>query len=348
MSSDSTHSDHHSSIKPVLSKSVSHRTRSRVMILNTNEPQNILMKPLSVNNPADTLSLINLGDDWSDSEEVSKPDQESFPEPDFNTEISVEKELYKQEIVPFCEKMDSIMTSARLAKLYEECPHPTCSIVIPEPGERAHQFKTKTPDRGIPNAVTSAAFFKVGVYFPLHPFLREVLEFYGLAPFQLTPNSYRLAISTYILYSSLFTTPLSAPELGYFFRLKDTGKGSGCFYLTAWPGHQGQCVKSVKQNFDQWQEQFLYCFDCPSVRFEFNCRPLIPKQTVLSGSCLIRAEEALKHSSSLKDCMTLLTPENLTALGFIPASPGNTPLFAMLYFFILSSCLHLPSLHLLF
>ncbi|KAK1353174.1 hypothetical protein POM88_053012 [Heracleum sosnowskyi] len=167
MSSNSTHSDHQSSMKPVLSKSVSHRTRSRVLVLNTDEPQNILMKPTNTSNPVDPLNLINLGDDWSDSEEISKPDQELFPDPDFNTEISVERELFKQEMVPFCEKIDSIMTPARLAKLYEECPHPTCSIVIPEPGmapkvpsfiKRSKNvdeiFKTKTETKEVPLEAT--------------------------------------------------------------------------------------------------------------------------------------------------------------------------------------------------
>lgn len=124
--------------------------------------------------------------------------------------------------------------------------------MIPEPGERAHRFDVRTPELGVPYAVISAAFLKVGFFTPIHPFLREVLDFYELAPMQLTPNSYRLAISTYILYSSKFTAPLSAPELGYFIILKDTGRSSGCFYLTSWPCHQGQCIKGIKQNFEQW------------------------------------------------------------------------------------------------
>lgn len=174
------------------------RTRSRVVIPNVDEPGDILIKPSalpSLNPPAPIF--VDLGDDWpSDEEEVSKPDHGLIPDPDFDNEVSVERELYKQEIVPFCEKIDSLMTLTRLEKLYEECPRPTCSIVIPEPGERAHRFDIRIPDRGLPNAVTSAAFFKVGVYFPLHPFMKEVLDFYGLTPLQLTPNSYRLAIST--------------------------------------------------------------------------------------------------------------------------------------------------------
>lgn len=174
MSSDSTHSDHLSSIQPSSNMPIGERTRSRVIIPNTNEPENILIKPL-VSPSANPLipSFIDLGDDWpSDEEEVSKPELEleSLLEPDFDNEIIVERESYKQEIVPFCEKTDSIMTTAKLEKLFEECPRPPCTIVIPEPGERAHMFDVKNPDRGIPNAVISAAFLKVGFSVPLHPF----------------------------------------------------------------------------------------------------------------------------------------------------------------------------------
>lgn len=326
MSSDSTHSDHLSSVKPVFVASVGNRTRSRVLIPNTGDPQDILMKPPNAIDPLKPLSLIDLGDDWSDNEEVSKPEfePESFLEPDFQSEISVEREPFKQEIVPFCEKSDSIMTSVKLERLFEECHRPVCKITVPEPGERAHRFDLKIPKQGIPHAVISAAFLRVGVSMPLHPFLREVLDFYQLAPMQLTPNSYRLAISTFILYSSKFTVPLTAPELGYFFRLKDTGRNSGCFYLSAWPCHQGQCIKNVKQNFEQWSEQFLYCYDCPYVRYEFNCRPNIPKQTVLTGVCLERATKILKLSASTRDCLVLMTPDNLMTLGFIPSTSGRS------------------------
>lgn len=212
---------------------IGERTRSRVVIPNVDEPGNILIKPIvspSLNPPVP--DFVDLGDDWpSDEEEVSKPEVPSFAieEP----EIEVERDLYRTEIVPYCEKTDSIMTLSKLDKLFEECPHPKCTIVIPVPGERAHRFDTRTPELGIPKAVISAAFFKVGVYVPLHPFLRDVLDFYELAPLQLTPNLYRPAISTYILYASKFTEPLTTKELGFFFKLKDTGRSSGCFDLSA-------------------------------------------------------------------------------------------------------------------
>lgn len=323
MSSNSTHSDHLSSINPAFTKSVSNRTRSKVSIPDLGEPQNILIRlPTEQERILNSPNFIDLGDDWpSDEEEVSKPEVPNCEEDD-EPEPEVERDLYRAEITPYCEKTDSIMTLSRLEKLYEECPRPTCTIAIPGPGERAHSFNVRTPELGIPKAVISAAFFKVGVYVPLHPFIREILDFYELAPLQLTPNSYRLAICTYILYASKFTTPLTAKELGYFFKLKDTGRSSGCFYLSAWPCHQGQCIKNVKQNFEQWPEQFLYCYGCPEVRYEFNRRPRIPKQTPLTGNRLLRAQEILKLSSSIRDCLILMTPKNLTPLGFLPSDLG--------------------------
>lgn len=176
------------------------------------------------------------------------------------------------------------MSMSKLEKLYEECPHPTCTVVIPETGDGAHRFDVRILERGIPKAIISVTFFKAGVYTLLHPFMRDVLDFYELAPPQLTPNSYRLVIGMYVLYASKFTTFLIVRELGFFFKLKDTWKSSGCFYLSTWPCHQGQCIKGVKQNFEQWQELFLYCYDCLKVRHKFNRRSKIPRNTKLVGS----------------------------------------------------------------
>ena len=171
-----------------------------------------------------------------------------------------------------CEDVDSAMNPSKLSKLLEFC-NPGCRLVIPQVGERCHRFDSFEPDQLEPEAVLSAAFFRVGVSLPLHPFLTELLNFYQLAPLQLTPNSYRMAIGTYILYANEFSTTLTVPEFHYFYQLKETGKSVGSYYLTAWGNLQGRCIKGSKKEMSGWQKHFLYCYDCQSYRKEFNTSP---------------------------------------------------------------------------
>lgn len=112
--------------------------------------------------------------------------------------------------------MDSVLTDTKLELVFKESAYPDCDLVIPETGERCYSFSDILPEFSVPDVVISTSFFKVGVYVPFHPFIRDVHEFYDLAPLQLTPNSYRLAINTYILYASTHTSPLIGPELGLF------------------------------------------------------------------------------------------------------------------------------------
>lgn len=125
----------------------------------------------------------------------------------------------------------------------------------------------------------------------MHSFFREMLEFYDLAPHQLTPNSYHMAACMYILYDKEFSVPLTARELEYFYRLKDAGKNVGHFYLSAWEANRGKCIKGNKVGMNDWLDQFLYCYDCKEYIKDFNTAPSIPKQTILDGVELRRAKK---------------------------------------------------------
>lgn len=105
------------------------------------------------------------------------------------------------------------------------------------------------------------------------PFIQEILEFYEIVAHQLTPNSYKMAICMYLIYDQELYTTLSALELGYFYKLKETGKKGGCFYLAAWTCHDSKCIKGTKERMSGWHEHFLYCYDCPNYRKYFNIAP---------------------------------------------------------------------------
>lgn len=122
-------------------------------------------------------------------------------------------------------------------------------------------------------AVMSASFFKLGFSLPLHPFFVEILDYFELAPMQLTPNSFRVAAGMFILYSDHLNARLSARELNHFYQLKEAGRKVGVFYLNAWNNKVCKCLKGNKRGMYDWLELFLYCYECDEVRKEFNMSP---------------------------------------------------------------------------
>lgn len=307
---------------PPMAATVSGRTRSKVKILDPTTAQ-ISVKtypfdsspftptPVSSDSPESEEEIHSLGHlsptavPFNDQSENSENQDEATPVKVLN---ATTPQLS-------CANTRTSMTAQKLENLLEAC-NPGCSLVVPQPEERCHDFSNFEPDQAIPCAVFSAQFFRLGLSLPLHPFIVDILNTYKLAPLQLTPNSYRMAICMYILYDSLFQVKLTARELGFFYQLKETGKTSGFYYLTTWNIHIGKCIKGNKQGMSGWHKQFLYCYDCPSYRTDFNHDPPMPLQTDLEDEELKRARKALKKSAGLGDGARLLTKRKLIRLGF--------------------------------
>ena len=61
---------------------------------------------------------------------------------------------------------------------------------------------------------------KAGATLPLHPFFQGVANYFGVAPFQITPNGYRMLAALYIMYNQK-KWPMPLPhEVNYLFDLK--------------------------------------------------------------------------------------------------------------------------------
>ena len=67
---------------------------------------------------------------------------------------------------------------------------------IPTEFNRPH-----TPPRG--TASFSEAVLRCGVHLPLHPYIKSIVDYYGIVPYQLTPNTYKYIVGLYILYHKL-------------------------------------------------------------------------------------------------------------------------------------------------
>ena len=99
--------------------------------------------------------------------------------------------------------------------------------------------------------------FVCGLRFPVHPFLMELLDHFGIAPRQLMPNSWRVLVSCMGIW--LATTDggmLKVDELVYMYRLKES-KEYGYYELVPWE-RRTRIVKGLPLSFRYWKSRFFF------------------------------------------------------------------------------------------
>ena len=83
------------------------------------------------------------------------------------------------------------------------------------------------------------AILKMGVYLPFHPFIVQVLDYFGVVPFQLPLNSYRLIVAFYIVFLEYCGVAPSVVHFAYIYGLKALAKYARFWYLTNWGDSMG-------------------------------------------------------------------------------------------------------------
>lgn len=130
--------------------------------------------------------------------------------------------------------------------------------VRPPPHLRPHRF-----DIGniwIPRDVLTVMHIPYGVGAPLHPWLRQLCNWFKIEPIQLSPNSFRSSIGLYIMYMDEKFPEPSMRELCYFFSIQKSG--IGYFHLVAWRVHMSKGFNEGRiSHIKGWKEKFIYVFD---------------------------------------------------------------------------------------
>lgn len=110
----------------------------------------------------------------------------------------------------------------------------------------------------------------LGMCAPLPFYYHNLLEWFDLAPLQLSPNSYKLTAALYILYHDLgFDPPPPMPELSYFFSLR--ASDIGYYYLVIWKLHFGKGFSEGHvSNAKGRKDPYFYVYDVSRVRAWFN------------------------------------------------------------------------------
>lgn len=78
-----------------------------------------------------------------------------------------------------------------------------------------------------PKMVLTPKLVALGVGTPhyMHPYFKNIIKWYNVAPIQLSPNNYKLAIAVLILYRDKGHGFPTMEEFNYFFSLKKCSEG---------------------------------------------------------------------------------------------------------------------------
>lgn len=124
------------------------------------------------------------------------------------------------------------------------------TITIPGTENRAH-----LPPVG--QIAISEAIMRCGVFLPLFPYFRRIIEYYGVAPFQLVPNAYRAMVVLYIIFFKLGIGEPQPEDFAWFYQIKSCGD-FGFFYFSKWANKTLVAVEGIRDNMGPFKKNFFY------------------------------------------------------------------------------------------
>ena len=102
----------------------------------------------------------------------------------------------------------------------------------------------------------SEAILKMEVFLPLHPFVVQVLNYFDIVPFQLPPNSHRLIVAFYIVFSEYCSVAPSVVYFAFIYELKALAKHVEFWYLTSQGDSVG--IEGLLNNTGLWKYNFFF------------------------------------------------------------------------------------------
>ncbi|KAK1352367.1 hypothetical protein POM88_053306 [Heracleum sosnowskyi] len=193
------------------------------------------------------------------------------------------------------------------------------SYAKPHPDMRPHRFDIDNIT--VPRAVVTDRHIPLGVGAPLHPWLRQIVDWYQIAPIQLSPNSYRMALGLFITHKELKYPDPTMLELSWFFSLQSNIPGY--YFLVPWRDHMGKGINDGKvSNIKDWKERFFYLYNTIRQPIEFKIGVKHPKPSLVAPFST-QCSKILALLESGKKLNALVTFDNLKKYGFIPTLAGH-------------------------
>ena len=120
----------------------------------------------------------------------------------------------------------------------------------------------------------SGAHLEAGLRIPFANYFANIVNMVEMAPFQLTPNSYKLLASLYLLIHGISHRPPFKEVVRYYLWSKRTNRDN-VHYLCFRAGTHGHLVIDLKSNAGNYKKQFFFVKG-PSIR-SFDHRSFVPK-----------------------------------------------------------------------
>ena len=100
------------------------------------------------------------------------------------------------------------------------------------------------------------AAFTCGLRLPVHPFIMELLGFFGIALGKLMPNSWRIVVNCTEIWLAANEDMIKVSELIHLYRLKES-KEYGYYELVPW-ARRARFVRGLPSSFRHWKSRFVF------------------------------------------------------------------------------------------
>ena len=100
------------------------------------------------------------------------------------------------------------------------------------------------------------AAFTFGLRLPVHLLVMEFLGYFGIAPRQLMPNSWRIVINCMEIWLATNEDMIKVSELVYLYRLKES-KEYGYYELVPW-ARRTRIIKGLPSSFRYWKSHLFF------------------------------------------------------------------------------------------
>ena len=98
--------------------------------------------------------------------------------------------------------------------------------------------------------------FTYGLRLPIHPFIMELLGFFGIAPGQLMPNSWRILVNCMEIWLAANEDMIKVSELVHLCCLKES-KEYGYYKLVPW-ARRARIMRGLPLLFRYWKSRFFF------------------------------------------------------------------------------------------
>ena len=98
--------------------------------------------------------------------------------------------------------------------------------------------------------------FTCGLRLPIHPFIMELLGFFGIAPGQLMPNSWRILVNCMEIWLAANEDMIKVSELVHLCCLKES-KEYGYYKLVPW-ARRARIMRGLPLLFRYWKSRFFF------------------------------------------------------------------------------------------